>query len=152
MNRTAEGIIVSILFALGMAADGANASDSMKGSDPGAAEAAMPMKPSDPKNVKEGANVTPDGGIPPSVLTGELLKVDGKEYVVKDQSGKQVHFQIDERTMMNAHPKVGDKIRAKLEPQGYAYSINLANDSTEAGTPDKQTGRGSKSNLPEPTK
>jgi hypothetical protein len=92
------------------------------------------MTPSDPKQVKEGTNATPEGGIPRATVTGELLKINGKDYVVKDQSGKEVHFQIDERTRMNAQPKVGDKIRAKVEPQGYAYSVNMASDSTEAGT------------------
>lgn len=165
MNKQAGAIVVAILFAVGMAAASyADTTDPMKGSDPkkvqegvkgsdaGAAEAAKPMTPSDPKQVKEGANVAPEGGTPRSVVTGELLKIDGKDYVVKDQSGKEVHFQIDERTMMNANPKVGDKIRAKVEPQGYAYSINLASDSTEAGTPDKQTGSPLKSDPPEPTK
>ena len=166
MNKQAGAIVVSILFAVGMAAasyaadttdpmkgsDPKKVQEGVKGSDPGAAEAAKPMKPSDPKEVKEGANATPEGGVPRSVVTGELLKIDGKDYVVKDQSGKEVRFQIDERTRMNANPKVGDKIRAKVEPQGYAYSINLASDSTEAGTPDKQTGPPSKSDRPEPTK
>jgi hypothetical protein len=54
--------------------------------------------------------------------------------------------------MMNANPKVGDKIRTHVEPQGYAYSINLTSDSTEAGTPDKPTGTLSKSDLAEPAK
>jgi uncharacterized protein YdeI (BOF family) len=166
MNKQVGAIVVSILFAVGtaVAAYAADTTDPMKGSDPkkvqegvkgsdpGAAEAAKPMKPSDPKEVKEGVNATPEGGTPRSVVTGELLKIDGKDYVVKDQSGKEVRFQIDERTRMNANPKVGDKIRAKVEPQGYAYSINLASDSTEAGTPDKQTSPPSKSDLPEPTK
>jgi hypothetical protein len=166
MNKQAGAIVVSILFAVGAAAAtyAADTTDTMKGSDPkkvqegvkgfdtGAAEAARPMERSDPKNVKEGVNATPEGGMTRSVVTGELLKINGKDYVVKDQSGKEVHFQIDERTMMNTNPKVGDKIRAKVEPQGYAYSINLASDSTEAGTPDKQTAPPSKSDLPETIK
>jgi len=153
MNKQAGAIVISILFAVGTAAPSyaADARGPSKGSDPGAGEAAKP-KASDPKKVKEGGNVAPEGGIPPSVLTGELRKIDGKDYVVKDQSGKEVHFQIDERTMMNANPKVGDKIMAKLMPQGYAYSVNLASDSTQAGTPDKQPGPASKSDRPAPTK
>jgi hypothetical protein len=103
-----------------------------------AADTTKPLEGSDPMKVGEGANATPEGGTPSSVVTGKLLKIDGKDYVVQDQSGKEVHFQIDERTMMNAHPKVGDQIRAKVEPQGYAYSINMASDSTQAGTPKKK--------------
>ena len=167
MNKQAGAIVVSILFAVGTAvasyaadttdpmkgSDPKKVQEGVKGSDPGAAETAQPMKPSDPKKVPEGASVIPQGGIPASEVTGELLKIDGKDYVVKDPSGKEVRFQIDERTMMNANPKVGDKITAKLEPQGYAYSINLASDSTPAGTPDKKpTAPPAKSDLPEPIK
>ena len=150
MNKQAGAIVVSILFAVGTAAASyaAGASEPLQGSD---TDLRGPTTAGpDRLKVKEGATATPEGGTPRSVVTGELLKIDGKDYVVKDQSGKEVHFQIDERTMMNAHPKVGDKISAKVEPQGYAYSINLASDSTEAGPPDKQTGPPSKSDLPEP--
>ena len=151
MNKQAGAIVISIMFAVGTAAVSyaTDAKRPAKGSDPGAAEAAKPMKPSDPKKVNEGGNVAPEGGISRSMLTGELLKIDGKDYVVRDQSGKEVHFQIDERTMMNANPKVGDKIRANLMPQGYAYSVNLAGDSTQAGTTDKQPGPASKSDRTE---
>ena len=131
-------IVVSILFAVGTAAVSyaADTTKPTKSSD--AAEAAKPMKPSDPLKVKEGTNNAPEGGIPAEVVTGKLLKIDGKNYVVKDQSGKEVHFQTDERTMVDANvahrPKVGDQIRAEVMPQGYAYSIHSASDSTEAGT------------------
>lgn len=150
MNKQAGAIVVSILFAVGTAGASyaADKTDPMKGSDPkkvqegvkdsGAAEAAKPMKPSDPKKVKEGANVAPQSGIPDRVVTGELLKIDGKNYVVKDQAGKEVQFQLDDRTRMNARPKVGDQIRAEVQPQGYAYSISMASDPIRAGTPDKK--------------
>ena len=140
MNKQAGAIVVSILFAAGTAVAAY------------AADASAPVQGSKSPIVKEGANATPEGGTARSVVTGEVLKIDGKDYLVKDQSGKEVHFQLDERTLMNATPKVGDKIMAKVEPQGNAYSINLASDSTEAGTPDKQTGHPSKSDLPEPIK
>jgi hypothetical protein len=55
--------------------------------------------------------------------------------------------------MMNADPKVGDKsdkTRAQVKAQGHAYPINLATDSTQAGTHDKQTGPPAKSDLPDP--
>ena len=166
MNKQAGAIVVSILFAVGTAgaAYAADTTDPMKGSDPkkaqegvkspdpAPAEAAVPMKPSDPLKVKEGTNTAPSGGTPAGTVTGELLKIDGKDYLVKDQSGKEVRFQLDERTRMNANPKVGDIIRAKVEPQGYAYSINLASDTTQAGTPDKPAGAPAKSDPPEPIK
>ena len=140
MNKQAGAIVVSILFAAGTAVAAY------------AADASPPVQDSKAPIVKEGAKATPEGGAPHSVVTGELLKIDGKDYLVKDQSGKEVKIQLDEKTLMNAQPKVGDKIMAKVEPQGNAYSINLASDSTEAGTPGKQTGPPSKSDQPEPIK
>ena len=109
MNKQTGVIVLSVLVAAGMAA-GANAAVP----DPG------------PLNVREGVNVSPRGGMPPSVVKGELLRIDGKDYVVKDQLGQEIRFQLDERTRMDAYPKIGDRISANVEPQGYAYSIDRA--------------------------
>jgi hypothetical protein len=112
MNKQTGAIVVSILLAVGIAGCS---------SAPGTSE----PQGSNPKVGGEGANVVPSSGLPPRVVTGELLKVDGINYTVKDQSGKEVRFQIDpSRTMMNTQPKVGDKIKVNVEPQGYAYSID----------------------------
>jgi hypothetical protein len=135
MNKQDGTIVVSILFAVGTAAasHAADARESLQGSNP-------------PK-VKVGVNATPEGGTLRSVVAGELVKIDGKYYVVKDLSGKEPRIQLDERTMMNADPKVGDKTRDNAKPQGHAYPINLGSDSTQAGTNDKQTGPSAKSDL-----
>jgi len=115
MTKQAGAIVVSILFAVGTVAASY------------AADASAPVQGSHSQNLKVGANATPEGGTPGSVVTGELLKIDGINYTMKDQSGKEVRFQIDpSRTMMNIQPKVGDKIRADVQPEGYAYSIDLA--------------------------
>ena len=114
MNKQAGAIVVSILFAVGTA---------------GASYAAGGSHPQGSNVVKvglEGANAAPAGGFLPKMVTGELTKIDGNAYTVKDKSGKAVSFQIDPaRTMMNTRPVVGSKIMAEIEPQGYAYSINL---------------------------
>ena len=146
MNKQAGAIVVSILFAAGTAV-AAYAADA----SPPVQDSKTPIVKEGAK-VKEGATAAPEGGAVRTVVTGEVLKIDGKDYLVKDQSGKEVKIQLDEKTLMNANPKVGDKIMAKVEPKGNAYSINLASDSTEAGTPGKQTGPPSKSDLPEPSK
>ena len=114
MNTHAETIVLAVIFAVGTA--GA----------PCVAGAGGPMPGVGSLQVWEGANVSPQGGMPPPVVKGELLQIDGPMYVVKDRTGREFHFLLDERTLMNAHPKVGDMIKANIEPQGYAYSINLA--------------------------
>ena len=114
MNKQTGAIVFSILFAVGIAGFSY------------AADTSAPQS-SNPKVGGEGANVAPSSGTPAGVVTGELLKIDGINYTMKDQSGKEVRFQIDpSRTMMNIQPKVGDKIRADVQPEGYAYSIDLA--------------------------
>jgi hypothetical protein len=137
MNKQAGAIVVSILFAVGTAAASY------------AADAGAPVQSSHSPNLKKGANATPESGTP-RVVPGELVKIDGKYYAVKDRSGKEPRIQLDERTTMNAHPQVDDKIRAHVKPQGHAYPINLASDSTQAGTHDKQTGPPAKSDLADP--
>ena len=117
MSKQTGAVVFSILFAMGIAGCAAGTSDPPGTSAP---------QSSNPKVGGEGANVAPSSGMPARVVTGELLKIDGINYTMKDQSGKEVHFQIDpSRTMMNTQPKVGDKIRVDVEPQGYAYSIDL---------------------------
>jgi hypothetical protein len=112
MNKQASAIVMSIVFAVGTA---------------GAAYAAS----------LEGANSVPSKGLLPRTVTGELTKIVGDNYTVKDLSGKEIHFQIDQsRTMMNSHPVVGDKLMAEIQAQGYAYSINPVA-STEPATAKK---------------
>ena len=114
MNKQAGAIVISILFAVGTA---------------GASYAAGASEPqgSNFKKGLEGANSIPTGALLPRMVTGELQKIEGNYYTVKDQTGKVVNFQIDEsRTMMHTHPVVGDRIMAEVEPQGYAFSINAA--------------------------
>ena len=124
MNKQAGAIVVSILFAVGTA---------------GASYAAGASEPqgSNFKKGLEGANNIPTGALLPRMVTGELTKIEGNYYTVKDTSGKVVNFQIDQsRTMMNSHPVVGDKLMAEIQAQGYAYSINPVA-STEPATAKK---------------
>jgi hypothetical protein len=86
--------------------------------------------------VTEGSNAVPEGGVPPQKVSGKLVKIDGKNYVVTDDKGKEVTFMIDERTKMDGEKaKVGDMVRAQITPQGYAFSVNLATDA-ETVSPD----------------
>ncbi|HEY3197753.1 MAG TPA: hypothetical protein VGJ57_07045 [Nitrospirales bacterium] len=114
MNKQAGAIVFSILFAVGTA---------------GASYAASGPEAQGPNFKKglEGANNIPTGALLPRMVTGEVQKIEGNYYTVKDLSGKVVNFQIDQsRTMMHTHPIVGDRIMAEVEPQGYAFSINAA--------------------------
>ena len=69
--------------------------------------------------------------MPPRVLRGEVLKIIDDEnsylpkesWVVKDEKGKEVRIEVDQETRMPSNLKIGDKIVAKVEPQGHAWSI-----------------------------
>jgi alpha-acetolactate decarboxylase len=67
-------------------------------------------------------------------VQGEIVKVEGEFYVVKNAAGKKVRFQVDkntrkldkDKTKMDRDFKVGDKIEAEVGPEGNAILIQLA--------------------------
>ena len=58
-------------------------------------------------------------------ITGEVVRIEGDNYFVKDQDGKQVQLQTDETTQKakNIIIKPGAWIEAKVTDQNYALSI-----------------------------
>jgi hypothetical protein len=68
-------------------------------------------------------------------LQGEVLKIDGDKYVVRDTAGNKVSFRINELTKMEATPQVGEKIEAILTEGGQAKSIKKAAGSRDSGAP-----------------
>jgi len=65
-------------------------------------------------------------------VTGDLLKIDGEFYVVKDASGKEVRLHVDKTSKLEGTPKPGDKIEAQASEKGHALSIKPA--SAASGT------------------
>ena len=59
-------------------------------------------------------------------VKGEILKVDGENYTIKDASGKEVRLPVDKTTKTSGALKVGDKIEAEATPEGHANSIKAA--------------------------
>ena len=59
-------------------------------------------------------------------VKGEILKVDGENYTIKDASGKEVRLHVDKTTKTSGPLKVGDKIEAEATPEGHANSIKAA--------------------------
>ncbi len=69
-------------------------------------------------------------GVPPRVVRGEVAQIiDDENYlntehwVIKAENGKEYRIEVDQETRMPANLKVSDKIVAKVEPQGHAWSI-----------------------------
>ena len=59
-------------------------------------------------------------------VTGEILKVEGENYTIKDASGKEVRLHVDKTTKTHGSLKVGDKVEAEATPEGHATSIKAA--------------------------
>jgi len=73
--------------------------------------------------------MAPPGGMaaPGSqAIKGDLLKIDGEFYVVKEASGKEVRLHVDKTSKLEGTFKAGDKIEAQASPQGHALSIRPA--------------------------
>jgi hypothetical protein len=87
--------------------------------------AAEPIGPSAPGSSAGGGFGGAD-----ETLQGEVLKIDGDKYVVRDASGNKVSFRINEQTKIEVNPQVGDKIEAILTEGGQAKLIKKAVDSS----------------------
>ena len=59
-------------------------------------------------------------------VKGDLLKIDGDFYVVKDMSGKEVRLHVDKTSQLDGTFKAGDKIEAQATDKGHASSIKQA--------------------------
>ena len=57
------------------------------------------------------------------MITGELLRVEGENYFVKGQDGKEVRLHTDDTTHKTGDINQGDRIEAQLNDQNYALSI-----------------------------
>ena len=74
----------------------------------------------DDQTMKSGRS---EGG---KTITGEVLRVEGDNYFVKGQDGKEVRLQTDQTTQKNGSIQQGDRIEAKVNDQNHAVSIRSA--------------------------
>ena len=56
-------------------------------------------------------------------VKGDLLKIEGDFYVVKDMAGKEVRLHVDKTTKLEGAIKVGDKVEAQATEKDHALSI-----------------------------
>ena len=75
------------------------------------------------------------------MIKGEVLRVEGDNYFVKGQDGKEVRMHIDKTTESIGSFKQGDRIEAKVNDANHALSIRSAR-GTDAGN-GMETGRDS---------
>lgn len=58
-----------------------------------------------------------------SMVQGEVLKIEGDTYLIKDSAGKEVRLRVTNDTKMGSAFQVGDKIEANVAADGQAMSI-----------------------------
>lgn len=56
-------------------------------------------------------------------LKGQLIKIEGDVYVVKDAAGKEIRLRVNQETVLQADLHVGDKIDAEVLPDGRAATM-----------------------------
>ena len=59
-------------------------------------------------------------------IKGDLLKIDGEFYVVKDTAGKEIRLHVDKTSQLDGTFKAGDKIEAQATDKGHASFIKQA--------------------------
>ena len=57
------------------------------------------------------------------MVKGDLLKIDGEFYVVKDMAGKEIRLHVDKTTTMDGAIKSGDKVEVQATEKNHAVSI-----------------------------
>jgi uncharacterized protein YdeI (BOF family) len=68
-----------------------------------------------------------DAQIPgPQTVKGDVLKMDGEFYIVKDMAGKEIRLHVDKTTELEGSFKAGDKIEARATEKDHALSIKHA--------------------------
>ena len=58
-----------------------------------------------------------------AVIKGDLLKIDGEFYVVKDTAGKEIRLHVDKTSKLDGAFKAGDKVEAQATDKDHATSI-----------------------------
>ena len=101
------------------AANAASAADEMKSG----------QTSSDPMKGDQAKGSQSEGG---KTIKGEVLRVEGDNYFVKGQDGKEVRLHIDQTTQKTGNVQQGDRIEAKVNDQNHALSIRSAQ-GTDAG-------------------
>ena len=75
-----------------------------------------------------------------AVIKGDLLKIDGEFYVVKDMAGKEIRLHVDKTSKLDGAFKAGDKIEAQASGKNHALSIKHVQQTREHSAEDLGSG------------
>lgn len=114
------GILLLGLFTMPQVGDVVSAADETKGSK------GAPCEVPPGQNAMNAEQAVTKGS---HLVSGEVVRVDGATYVVKDKGGKEVSLQTDAKTEKSAINK-GDHISANVDKNNHALWIR-SNESTD---------------------
>jgi len=72
-----------------------------------------------------------DHSIDGRMIKGEVMRVEGDDYIVNDQDGKEVRLHIDLVTVMARNIEPGQSIEAKVDDQNHVIAILSASAVTD---------------------
>lgn len=72
-----------------------------------------------------GQTVTALAATPAKAVQGEILRIEGEFYLLRDGSGQEIRLHVDDKTDRLDHAvlQIGDPVRAYVTPEGHATSI-----------------------------
>ena len=56
-------------------------------------------------------------------LKGQVIKIEGEQYVVRDAMGKEVRLHVNQETILQADLHVGDKVDVEMASDGKALTL-----------------------------
>lgn len=95
----------------------------------GMSQSAFANDPADHQKNDQMKGAQSDAG---KTIKGEVIRVEGDNYFVKGQDGKEVRLQVDPNTQKTVTISQGDRIEAKVNDQNRALSIRSTR-GTDAG-------------------
>jgi uncharacterized protein YdeI (BOF family) len=134
-----KGLLLSVGLLLGVAvAAGLYAAQGQSGAGPASGQPSSSASDTDMKSGTQappGASVTPGMAGRTATIEGEVLRIEGEYYVVKDVSGKEVRLHVDKSTKLDGNIVANDLIVAR------ASQVSSA----DATSPDQQSSKSAKS-------
>jgi hypothetical protein len=108
------------LLWVGLLSNMAQAETMMPGTDPGKdSQSQKTGEQGDPKELsirQQGVHI----------IQGDVLRVEGNTYFIKELGGKELSLHTDATTMKAEKIQVGDRIEAKVDENNRALSLVLA--------------------------
>jgi hypothetical protein len=71
------------------------------------------MQPGSPVAPAPGTSVAPATAARTQTIEGEVLRIEGSYYIVKDVSGKEVRLHVDNNTKLDGNISANDKVVAR---------------------------------------